>query len=113
MNTLWVRGVGLRVGYLCTRMTASSLLAKIRPDHRELLHLLTAGFGTLRRIAAMHKLWELSEVQRTCHEIGRAYQSDVNDPQSTLGKPARETARMMATSPRRWTTKCFEFCFHA
>jgi hypothetical protein len=44
---------------------------------------------------------------------GRAYQSDVNDPQSTLGKPARKTARMMATSARRWTTKCFEFCFHA
>jgi hypothetical protein len=28
-------------------------------------------------------------------------------------KPARETARMMATSATRWTTKGFEFCFHA
>ena len=36
-----------------------------------------------------------------------------DDPQSRLGKPARETTRMMATSARRWTTKCFEFCFHA
>lgn len=36
-----------------------------------------------------------------------------DDPQSTLGKPARETTRMMATSARRWTTKCFEFCLHA
>jgi hypothetical protein len=33
--------------------------------------------GTLRRIAAMHKCRELSEVQRTCHELVGGYQSDV------------------------------------
>jgi hypothetical protein len=36
-----------------------------------------------------------------------------SDPRSTLCKPARETARMMATSATRWTTKCFEFYSHA
>jgi hypothetical protein len=36
--------------------------------HGALLQLLTAGFGTLRRIRCNAQI-RLSEVQRTCHEL--------------------------------------------
>jgi hypothetical protein len=49
-----------------------------------LLHLLTAAFGTLRRIAAMHKFWELSEEQRTCHELVGRISPNANYPKRTL-----------------------------